>query len=292
MAGCLAAAPGLAWAAPFKTGDVFLAGASVSEYTPTGKLVETLPGTAGAGVLCFDPTTGDLILPGFGVFDSSGSLLPSQWGSVAGASRCVADGRGDVYVSTCQNTSSPPCGPSHGVISKYDLEGDLLHTYSGLISSALEGLPPLYLALAPDRCTLYYGTDGSDGASINVCRDAQQSDAGGGDNDLLVLPNRDLITLTNYTAILLNPTGAQELHIYNPYPDCEGCNQLETEALDPDGTSFWIGGPPDVVRFDISTGRILAQWPGSGAIAVDPGCARRPPHRRRRACAPPSSRAR
>jgi hypothetical protein len=68
-------------------------------------LVQTLPGTSGAWTMCFDPSGQHLILPGVGLFDSSGNPVPSKWASVpnatspGGAISCVADNFGDVYVS-------------------------------------------------------------------------------------------------------------------------------------------------------------------------------------------------
>jgi hypothetical protein len=272
MAGWLAALPGLAWSAPFTTGDVFLTGttstASVSEYSPAGSLAQTLPGTAGASVLCFDPTTGDLILPGVGLFDSSGNELASSWGSVTYADRCVADGLGDVYVSTCREG----CGPLSGAISKYDLGGNLVQTYSALISTALEGTPPFYVALGPDRCTLYYGTYASDGASINLCTGTQSGALGGGD-DLRALPDGDILVIDDKSAGLYDASG-NGVRVYMP---CF-CLNTNSMSLDPDGTSFTatFGNPAgnimSIIRYDIATGQILAQWTaGFGVIAVDPG---------------------
>lgn len=277
--GAIAVVPGVAWGAPFHVGDVFLTGSgSVQEFTPTGQLVQTLPGTQGAQVLCFDPASGDLVLPGYGVFDSSGNVVPSNWGSAAGIGRCVADGLGHVYVSTCQGSTC-----AAGVISKYDLDGSLLHTFGGLINTALEGVQPIYLALAPDKCTIYYGTFESEGASINVCTGTQQASQPGGGDDMRVLPNGEVIELFDYEAVVYDPaTGLSRTDYPIPASTCEGCDQFRTLSLDPDGTSYWISGvdslvagnpadPADVYRLDINTGSILAQWPGYGSIAVYPG---------------------
>lgn len=270
VATCLAALADLARGAAFQPGDVFFAAgaAPVSEYTPTGALVQTLPGTSGASVLCFDPASGDLILPGVGLFGSSGNELPSSWGSVTGAGRCVADGRGNVYVSI-----NPPALGLQGVISKYDLEGVLLHTFSGLITTALEGSYPIYLGLGPDLCTIYYGTYASDGASINVCTGTQQTQQPGGGDDVRVFPAGGIVTVDDKQMTLVGAAG----NLVVNYPPTPGVTLgISTLSLDPDGTSFWLAsaalGPHGTItRFDSATGRILAQWPGLGAIAVYPG---------------------
>src|SRR5450755_3753172 len=72
------AAMDVASGVPFQRGDVFLTGSgTVQEYSPTGQLVQTVAGTSGAYGLCFDPNGTRLVVPGVGLFDRFGNVLPS-----------------------------------------------------------------------------------------------------------------------------------------------------------------------------------------------------------------------
>jgi len=262
--GGIAAQPGLAAGAPFQRGDVFLTGSgSVQEYSPTGQLLETLTGTSGAGSLCFNPNGRRLVVPGVGLFDSSGNPLPSSWTSVTNADRCVADGLGDVYVS-----------PSFGwTVTKYHIDGEPVQTYNLAILpggvAAFSGMD-----LGPDECTLYYGDwAGPDGAigRFNACTNVQKAtftDEFSPTDDLRVLPDWEVIRVDDPRAALLDTSG-QIVRSYIPN-DPFVSNTLRSVSLDPDGTSFWVStfGVFYVSRFDISSGQQLSEWPGGGPIAV------------------------
>ena len=254
---------------PFHRGDLFaLTTDGVQEYTPTGQLVQTIPGTSGATALCFDPSGRHLILPGVGLFDSSGNLLSSQWAGVnSGGSDCVADGLGDVYTSSAMPDAS-------WVITKYDLNGNVRQT----LPIAFRAETPLAMDLAPDECTMYYGAFAADVNGVgpfNVCTNTQGSTTGWAEvDDLRVLPNWQLLKLFDGGADLFDTSG-EEIQSYGPG---DTLDQFRTMSLDSDGTSFWmccgveLSSTPNVVdvwRFDISSGQIIAQWPlSAGAIAV------------------------
>ena len=264
----VAAQCALAAGTPFQRGDVFLTGSGgAQEYTPTGQVVQTIPGTAGATNLCFDPSGKHLIVPGAGLFDNAGNLLSSNWAAVTNdGSDCVADGFGNVYTSTEMPDSS-------WIITKYDLNGTIRQTFP----IAFRAATPLAMDLAPDECTMYYvafATDANGMGPFNVCTKTQGSTKGWDLNDdIRVLPNWQLLRLYDNGAGLFDTSG-QLLQSYSP-PDRSG--HLRTMSLDPDGTSFWMcceldpSSTPnvfDVWRFDISSGRLLAHWPASGSVAV------------------------
>jgi hypothetical protein len=255
---------------PFQRGDVFLAGTGgVQEYSANGQLRGTVPGTAGASVLCFDPSGEHLILPGVGLLDSSGNLLGSSWASVTGAQRCVADGSGHVYVSA---------RPAGYTITKYDIKGTLLQQFP-ITHPEAHGLA---IDLAPDGCTLYYGSWAAPGGAINRlngCTNAPGT-AFTGDNfvdDLRVLPDGQVIVTDDLYARLEDASG-QFVRRYQ-HPSCAvafACSDsLRTMSLDPDGKSFWVccaGFKPayvaEVFRFDIATGQLLTEWASGGGVAM------------------------
>lgn len=262
--GGFATQPALASGAPFHRGDVFLTGSgTVREYSPRGRLVEAVQRTSGASVLCFDPSGQHLILPGVGLFDSSGNVLPSHWASVTGGYHCVADRLGDVYVSSGSSSTG-------WVVTKYDLEGKALQTFDLALSG---GAPPLGIDLAPDGCTLYYGAWASGAGRLNVCTrpPTQESALTSYLDDVSVLPSGQILTAIDYGYQLYDASG-DPIREYGPNYSL-GVPSL---SLDPDHTSFWIAGgsgasSPLVLRFDIGSGRLLSQWPGAGPVAVYSG---------------------
>jgi hypothetical protein len=256
---------------PFRRGDVFaVLGGGVEEYTPTGQLVQTLPGTSGASVLCFDPSGQHLILPGVGLFDTSGDVLSSNWSRVkSDGSDCVADGRGNVYTSSEMPDSS-------WVITKYDLNGNVRQIFP----LAFRAATPMAMDLAPDECTMYYGAfvHSSTGLGpLNVCTGTSESGFDwGAVDDLRVLPNWQFLSLSDYGGRILDPPAPAQGY---SVPGSSG--SLRHLALDSDGTSFWAccaidfntnPSPPfvyNIYRFGIHSGQMLAEWPlTAGAIAV------------------------
>ena len=263
IASAIAAGPALG-ATPFQRGDVFLTGSgSVQEFTPTGDLVQTVPGTSGANGLCFDPSGAHLIVPGVGLFDSAGNLLPSNWGSTGTAIHCVTDSRGDVYVS------GQPSAPLAN-FTEYDLQGHQLQTFTVSPYPAGGFMAPA-IDLAPDQCSMYWGVwDGHDSTAgqLNVCTNTEETpvrpDAEA--NDLRVLPDSQLLVAGDTGATLYDASG----NFVRGYPAFVTVRYM---ALDPDGTSFWLTSPfgPGVYRFDIATGNAVPGWTDTtafGPIAV------------------------
>jgi hypothetical protein len=263
------AAADLTSTASFRRGDAFFTGsAGVEEYSPGGQLIRTVPGTAGAGPLCFDPSGAHLILPGVGLFDSAGRPLPSQWASVA-PGRCVADGSGDVFVATRPSST--------WTITGYDLQGNLRQTF---YPASISGTAPFALDLAPDECTAYYGDWGEgpfDGIFVgigrfNVCTNTQEPFAGASSfvDDLRVLPDWSVLTTDDPAASLFDSFG-QLVQSY--LPASRSSDTLRTVSLAPDGKSFWVccaaappSPAPEVFRFDLSSGQLLAAWSPSDAV--------------------------
>jgi hypothetical protein len=248
----------MAGVGPFHRGDVFLANSGgIQEYSPAGQLEQTVSDEAGP--FCFSRNADRLIVVGVGLFSASGTQLSSDWASDTGG-ECVVDGAGDVYVAASTGWS----------VTKYDTQGDPLQTYT------LASMPSLFdgfgtLDLAPDDCTLYYGTwDGFYGGigRFNACTNTQEADLASGlpTDDMRVLPNWQVIATDDPDAMLLSASG-QRLQRYIPgSPPLS--NTLRSVALDPDGTSFWVTSSAYTSRFDIASGRQLSEWPGGGPIAI------------------------
>jgi hypothetical protein len=274
----IAARPAVAGAAPFVTGDLFLTGAGVAnasgvntqEYSASGQLVRSLDGTAGAEGLCFAADGSRLVLLGVGLLDQAGDVLPSAWSSITSGNRCVADRLGHVYVSGMGTA-----------LAEYDIEGNLIRTFE--LPFVGSGIGPMAIALAPDQCTIYYGmfnevSSPDNGiARFNVCTNAADPPFNGYQftDDLRVLPDHEVLVTTDSGALLFDPAG-QQVRTY--FPGIPVSNRLSTMSLDPDGTSFWMGGAGGVVRYDIGTGTLRAEigWGvtpaiASGPIAVYPG---------------------
>jgi hypothetical protein len=281
-AGGIAAPPASAWSGEFQRGDVFLTGGGgVGEYTPAGQLVQTVAGTSGASGLCFDPSGAHLILPGVGLFDDSGNLLPSHWARDPHGGHCVVDQSGNVYVS---DPYVPPA--SSATFTKYDLLGNALQTFT---VTPLAGRQSLGIDLAPDQCTMYFGEwNGNDGTAgrFNVCTNTQEPwpTSFTAIDDLRVLPDGHVLITDDPAGVLLDASG-QVVHTYKAYLDSGVGNSLRYMSLDPDGTSFWMSGN-GVVRYDINTGKLLSTWgtsPGGsipglgGPIAVYAGLSAQPP---------------
>jgi hypothetical protein len=274
--GALLFAGGARASTPFQRGDVFVAGSGgVSQYSAAGALKATIPGTAGANAICFDPSGSHLILPGVGLFDGSGNPVASSWASVANGDRCVADGLGHVYVSAQTPAYS---------ITKYDITGHALQTFPITDPES----HALAIDLAPDECTIYYGSffaaPGGAIRRLNGCTgdfDPTPFNTEAFVDDLRVLPDRSVIVTddTSRGARLYDASG-QFVRSYRP-PNCSGgscTDSLRTMALDPDEQSFRMcclaftpTGPQQVLQFDVAGGTMESQWTpagGAGAIAV------------------------
>jgi hypothetical protein len=249
----IALQPASALGAQFQRGDVFFsASGSVREWSPSGQLIQTVPGTSGATFLCFDPSGQHLVVPGVGLFGSAGNELPSNWAAVTGFG-CVADGLGDVFVYNTNWT-----------VTKYSLTGTATETF------ALPALPGpngmTAFDLAPDECTAYYGAWGEVNLSssgigrFNVCSNTPESLFNHWDwsNDLRVLPDWRVISIDDAAGDLFDPFGQGGGFSYPaglPIAD-----HLRFASLDPDGRSVWISGGVGTLRFDVDTGQEISEW--------------------------------
>jgi hypothetical protein len=97
-------------AAGFERGDVLASVGNpsviarfASDGTPKGALADS----AGAGPLCFDPSSEHLIAPGTGLFDETGTRLESAWGGVSPRGACTVDQAGNVYLAGGAPSRSP-----------------------------------------------------------------------------------------------------------------------------------------------------------------------------------------
>jgi hypothetical protein len=248
--GGIAAQSALA-AAPFQRGDVFSDGA---EYSPSGQLVQAIP-AIGDRAACFDPSGRHLIVPGVGLFDNSGNLLPSNWAAVTGY-HCVADGYGNVYVNG---------GIEASTVAKYDIKGDLIETFT----LPYDTVAPPSLDLAPDECTLYY----SEGFPLDaigrfdVCTNSPETafaSVGPILDDIRVLPNWQVVGVFDTASNLFDVTG-QSIQGYAPP---FGTDTLRSASLDPDGTSVWICCAGGLLRYDINSGSLLSQLTGIGDLSA------------------------
>jgi hypothetical protein len=255
---------------PFHRGDVFVNGqrTGIEEYSPDGTPVQLIAGTnSGGRGFCFDPAGNHLIVPGAGLFDKQGRMLESNWASVYNKGfnpDCVVDGFGDVFLES---------GPT--TITKYDIEGNLLQSFT----VAFGGGFGFAIALAPDDCTIYYGSWGGFGPvsgieRFNICTNTQDPTFTRDYwvDELRILPNWEVLTVEDSLAELHGVSG----QFVRGYPGLIGQNYLRYMSLDPDGTSFWTccdvewpKGDP-LFRFDINSGELLAQWSPieRGPIAV------------------------
>ncbi len=255
-AGTVAAPPALGAVSPFAPGDVFLLNTNgLQEYSPSGQLVQNIPGTSAATGFCFDPSGRRLILPGVGLMNDSGQVLASNWATVpfaANESRCVADGSGHVYLVGSTG------------IDQYSITGHLLMTFAPAGTGALIGIPPHALAIAPDDCTIYYGAwedvNGID--RFNVCTNTQDpvfDPTNTVVDDLAVIPTGQVMYVTDSGAGLYDTAGVCCAMGY-PSP-FDPANNLRTMSLDPDGTSVWLSSPgAGVARYDIASGQLLSEW--------------------------------
>jgi hypothetical protein len=249
---------------PFHRGDVFVKGhhTGIEEYSPDGTPVQVIEGTQPGGGFCFDPSGHYLIVPGVGLFDKQGRMLESNWTSDEPTPyNCVADGLGNVFVTNGQST-----------ITKYEIHGQVLGSFN--VHRYGFGLA---IALAPDDCTIYYGGWlGEWIGRFNVCTNTQESAFVQDDfvDELRVLPNGEVLSLFDSGAIRFGPSEQRVGVFFLQFQD-----KLRTMALDSDGTSFWVCCTvPEywwrevghLLRFDINSGELLAQWEPieRGAIAV------------------------
>jgi hypothetical protein len=261
LAAILTAGAQAATADGFERGDVLASVGNpsvIARFAPDGTPKDTLADSAGAGPLCFDPSGEHLIAPGTGLYDSTGTLLASQWGSPDARGACTVDRAGNVYVAGGVVTGDPL---THGTIRKFDLTGQLQESYDVDASGTPYGHAVTSVDLGPDQCTIYYDLDGGDDVKrFDACAGTQLAafgSAGVTCDQLRVRANGEVVVTCDTQGRLLDVTGAPTTIYKNPIVPS---TTLRYTALDSDGTSFWMGSYDGrLARFDIASGDQIGQ---------------------------------
>ena len=258
----------------FQRGDVLAsvgAPSVIARFAPDGTAKGTLPDSAGASRLCFDPLGEHLVAPGTGLYDSTGTRLASAWASVTPVGDCTVDRAGNVYLAGAPSTGDNITG--RGTIRKFDLTGHPLGSYDVAATGYTYGRAVYSLDLAADQCTIYYGLDGGEEIQrYDVCTNTQLPLFGGAGicDQLRVRPNGQVAVTCDTYGELLDASGTRAMNFANPSdpPSTSG----RFAALDADGTSFWMGTLAGLLaRYDIASGQRLDRWTaglGLGGIAV------------------------
>jgi hypothetical protein len=257
----------------FERGDVLASvgnPSAIARFAADGTAKGTLADSAGAGPLCFDVSGEHLIAPGAGLYDSTGALLASAWGSmqIPVNGSCTVDRSGSVFVGGGPTSGDATTG--RGTIRRFDLTGHLLHSYDVDVTGRAYNRAVTSVDLAPDQCTIYYDLDGGDEIMrYDVCTDTQKDRfAGPGPvcDGLRVRPNGQVVVTCDTYGSLFDSSGVWVHDFDNP----TFYNSLRYTALDPDGSSLWMGEWHGVVaRYDIASGQKLGSWSaGSGLHGV------------------------
>lgn len=250
----------------FAPGDVFVAlrTGEVQWRHPDGTLnailVGTVPGKvegmgfdAGGNLYvshyCLDPTclTGNSVE----AFDPSGmSHGPFGSGYNCNPYSIVFDAAGRAYVGQADCT---------GDILLFDANGTLQRSFDAAWDR--RGAP--WVDLAPDGCTLFYTSQGTNVKRYNVCADAQLPDfnlaplPGGQADALRILPDGGVLVANTTVIVRLDATGAL-VQLYDVPGEFELWYGLDLVG---DGT-FWASnyGTSNLYRFDIATGSVLLSF--------------------------------
>ena len=171
----------------------------------------------------------------------------------------VFDNQGNLYVG--QQTTP--------YIAEFSKTGQFVQNI-GPLATELSGDD--WIALAPDECTFYYTTEGTDILRYNMCTNQQlpnlnlQSfpnfDPSTGlpvqAFELQILPDGDALVADSNADILLDPNGnVLQTYTCASLPGCQG--SLFAISLDPDGNSFWTGDSNSgyVWQVDTASGDVL-----------------------------------
>jgi hypothetical protein len=259
-----------ATAAGFQRGDVLASVGNpsvIARFAPDGTPKGELVGSSGAGPLCFDASGEHLVAPGTGLYDKEGSLLASAWAAVPLPGACTVDDAGHVFVGGGAASGDQQTG--RGTIRRFDLTGHLLESYDVEAAGFAYRRVVTSLDLAPDGCTIYYDLDGSDEIKrFDACTATQLAPFGSAGpvcDHVRVLPDGRVVVTCDTYGTLLDAAGDVVHDFANPVPF--GTSQ-RFAALDPDGTSFWMGSYQGLLtRFDIASGQQLASWVAGEGLA-------------------------
>jgi hypothetical protein len=244
----------------FDRGDVLVSVGNpsvIARFAPDGTPKGALADSARAGQLCFDPSSEHLVAPGTGLYDSTGARLASAWASVTPGGDCTVDRAGNVYLA-----GAPSVG-TRGTIRKFDLTGHPLGSYDVAATGNAYASTVTSVDLAPDQCTIYYDLEGGeDIMRYDVCTHTQLlprfGTAGFPCDRLRVRANGEVVVTCDHFGRLLDASGSPKQTFASPIDPFS--MSLRFTALDPDGTSFWmgsLGGP--LARFDIASGNQIGQ---------------------------------
>jgi hypothetical protein len=252
-----------ATAAGFERGDLLASIGTpsvIARFGPDGTPKGVLADSGGAGPLCFDASGTRLIAPGAGLYDAAGALLASGWASVDLPGACVADDAGNVFIGGGASSGDQVTG--RGTIRRFDLTGHLLESYDVDATGFAYRRAVTSVDLGPDGCTLYYDLDGSDQIKrFDVCTETQIAPFGSAGpvcDHLRALPDGRVVVTCDTYGTLLDAAGNTVHDFANPVV---GSTASRFAALDPDGTSFWMGSYQGLLtRFDIAGGQRLDSW--------------------------------
>ncbi len=253
------------------SGDIFVSVGNglVQEWTPSGALVRTLdtgkgPNPTGITTgLAFSPAD-KLFVTDWGADDVSqfgidGTLIGSFGsGYNAHPESIVFDSSGDAYVGQADGTRQ---------VREFSPSGTFLNSFA----PAVQGRGTDWIDLAPDGCTLYYTSEGTDVRRFDVCTNTQLPVFSTSLPDIgyaiKLLPDGGALVADTDSIVRLNSSGA----VVQQYQTAEtGIGGLWFSlALDPTGTSFWAGDQfrGDVKKIRLSDGAVLASFNTNGNVS-------------------------
>jgi len=203
------------------------------------------PDTPGNTVVRYDPK-----LRFLGTFGSGYAEDPSS---------IAFDGDGNVYVGQADGT---------GDILKFDAAGNPVASFDAAVGT--RGTD--HIALARDRCTMFYTSRTNDVLRFDVCINAQLPNfntaplPGYTNYHLLVLPDGGLLVAATEVVVRLDASGNQ-VQTYSAPGETNYWGGLDSVG---DGT-FWASNSStaDVYRFDLASGAVLSSFnTGTGVWTV------------------------
>lgn len=280
----LAMAPLTAHAAPLAYGDLLVSGPGgrIYHFDPHGTLLNVMDtqteNTSNApsreAAVCFDAGL-DVFSTNYDAgsmteFNLQGNIVANPWAGSFNTNpqSCVRDSAGNTYIGSA----------NPGGLTKLSPTSTLLATYS----PTSQGGGVVGIDLAPDGCTIYYTSASSSILRYDACTSTQLSDFV--DNITTVC---DTVKIRSGGDVLVAcavvGAGGGVYHYDSAghllqFYSAASFNQTAPSALalDPDGTSFWVGDGDtgSVDKVDIETGRVLTQLQTGIALnnmAIVPG---------------------
>ncbi len=184
-------------------------------------------------------------------FSPTGAPLPTFATGLANPAGLVFDSSGNLYVGQVR---SP-------YIAEFSPTGQRMPDI-GPLKTELFGDD--WIDLSSDQCTFYYTSERGDIMRYNKCTNTQLPNFNQvplpvpAAFDLRILPDGRVLVADSTAVLLLDSDGnVAQTYQCSSLPDCEG--QLFALAIDPSGTSFWVGDPNSGLAWqvDINTGNVL-----------------------------------